>query len=196
MPYMDCRVCSNYSHFSNREDLYHFEVIDKLFRENKFSQIRTYLSTNTFPCHIWNKLQKLWYESFYQELRSHGKELKAVAKFRLRKKYPPPRTVWNGEKLSYNLPQKSRNFLEAFFRNNEFASTDEKEEMAKAMGMTESQVSNWFKNKRQRKRTNERKGPSPNQNAGHNARFEEEREHVEHDVCQNDLDGSTIIKRG
>jgi homeobox protein SIX4 len=42
----------------------------------------------------------------------------AVDKYRLRKKYPLPKTIWDGEETVYCFKEKSRNALkDCYFRN-------------------------------------------------------------------------------
>jgi homeobox protein SIX4 len=77
----------------------------------------------------------------------------AVDKYRLRKKYPLPKTIWDGEETVYCFKERSRNALKECYSRNRYPTPDEKRALAKRTGLTLTQVSNWFKNRRQRDRT-------------------------------------------
>ena len=77
----------------------------------------------------------------------------AVDKYRLRRKFPLPRTIWDGEETVYCFKEKSRNSLKETYKVNRYPTPDEKRTLAKRTGLTMTQVSNWFKNRRQRDRT-------------------------------------------
>ena len=79
--------------------------------------------------------------------------LGAVDKYRMRRKFPLPRTIWDGEETVYSFKEKSRNYLKETFKLNRYPTPDEKKGLAKKSGLTLTQVSNWFKNMRQRDRT-------------------------------------------
>ena len=74
-------------------------------------------------------------------------------KYRLRRKFPLPRTIWDGEETVYCFKEKSRNSLKETYKVNRYPTPDEKKTLAKKTGLTMTQVSNWFKNRRQRDRT-------------------------------------------
>ena len=42
----------------------------------------------------------------------------AVDKYRLRRKYPLPRTIWDGEETVYCFKEKSRNSLKEMYKHN------------------------------------------------------------------------------
>lgn len=44
----------------------------------------------------------------------------AVDKYRLRKKYPLPKTIWDGEETIYCFKEKSRNALKDCYTRNRF----------------------------------------------------------------------------
>lgn len=86
-----------------------------------------------------------------------GRPLGAVGKYRVRRKFPLPRTIWDGEETSYCFKEKSRSVLRDWYGHNPYPSPREKRELAEATGLTTTQVSNWFKNRRQRDRAAEHK---------------------------------------
>ncbi|ELR53114.1 Homeobox protein SIX5, partial [Bos mutus] len=77
----------------------------------------------------------------------------AVDKYRLRKKFPLPKTIWDGEETVYCFKERSRAALKACYRGNRYPTPDEKRRLATLTGLSLTQVSNWFKNRRQRDRT-------------------------------------------
>lgn len=96
-----------------------------------------------------------------------GKALGAVEKYRLRKKYPPPQTIWDGEEMIYSFKEGSRKvkkffgnicakfffhlqMLKTLYKQNKYPSSEEKRLLADQTGLTFVQISNWFKNRRQR----------------------------------------------
>ncbi|EDW44269.1 GM22186 [Drosophila sechellia] len=94
------------------------------------------------------------YHAHYKEAEKvRGRPLGAVDKYRLRKKYPLPKTIWDGEETVYCFKEKSRNALKDCYLTNRYPTPDEKKTLAKKTGLTLTQVSNWFKNRRQRDRT-------------------------------------------
>lgn len=82
-----------------------------------------------------------------------NRQLGAVDKYRLRRKYPLPKTIWDGEETIYCFKEKSRAALKDCYKQNRYPTPDEKRTLAKKTGLTLTQVSNWFKNRRQRDRT-------------------------------------------
>ncbi|KAL4665011.1 hypothetical protein H8957_012716 [Semnopithecus entellus] len=65
---------------------------------------------------------------------------------------PLPRTIWDGEETVYCFKEKSRNALKELYKQNRYPSPAEKRHLAKITGLSLTQVSNWFKNRRQRDR--------------------------------------------
>ena len=64
----------------------------------------------------------------------------AVDKYRLRRKYPLPRTIWDGEETVYCFKEKSRNSLKECYKHNRYPTPDEKRQLAKKTGLTLTQV--------------------------------------------------------
>ena len=86
-------------------------------------------------------------------MQIRGRPLGAVDKYRLRKKFPLPKTIWDGEETVYCFKERSRNALKECYTQNRYPTPDEKRALARQTGLTLTQVSNWFKNRRQRDRT-------------------------------------------
>lgn len=127
-------------HQENLQELYH------IIENNNFSPI------------YHPKLQMLWLKAHYMEAEKiRGRPLGAVGKYRVRRKYPLPRTIWDGEETSYCFKEKSRAVLREWYSRNPYPSPREKKELSDGTGLSTTQVSNWFKNRRQRDRAAEAK---------------------------------------
>ncbi|XP_007549533.1 SIX homeobox 9 isoform X1 [Poecilia formosa] len=124
------------------------------FHQGRFSDLYAQLESFPFSPRSHPFLQQLWLRARYAEAeRQRGRPLGAVGKYRVRRKFPLPHTIWDGEETSYCFKQeKSRNVLREWYHRKPYPSTQEKRELAAATGLTSTQVSNWFKNRRQRAR--------------------------------------------
>ncbi|XP_030751194.1 homeobox protein SIX1-like [Sitophilus oryzae] len=139
------------------------------FHRGNFKELYKILEGHQFSNHNHAKLQALWLKAHYIEAeRGRGRPLGAVGKYRVRRKFPLPRTIWDGEETSYCFKEKSRTVLRDWYSHNPYPSPREKRELAEATGLTTTQVSNWFKNRRQRDRAAEHKDSTqPNQDKQH-----------------------------
>uniref|UniRef100_A0A8B9JNM2 Sine oculis homeobox homolog 1a n=1 Tax=Astyanax mexicanus TaxID=7994 RepID=A0A8B9JNM2_ASTMX len=128
------------------------------FHQGNFRELYKILEGHQFSTHNHGKLQQLWLRAHYAEAeRLRGRPLGAVGKYRVRRKFPLPRTIWDGEETSYCFKEKSRSVLRDWYTHNPYPSPREKRELAQATGLSTTQVSNWFKNRRQRDRAAEAK---------------------------------------
>ncbi|KAI3354249.1 hypothetical protein L3Q82_018782 [Scortum barcoo] len=124
------------------------------FHREEFKELYAILESHDFHPSNHGFLQDLYLKARYKEAeRSRGRSLGAVDKYRLRKKFPLPKTIWDGEETVYCFKEKSRNALKECYKSNRYPTPDEKKNLAKATGLSLTQVSNWFKNRRQRDRT-------------------------------------------
>ncbi|KAM8905267.1 homeobox protein SIX5 [Spinachia spinachia] len=124
------------------------------FSRDKFKELYAILDSHDFHPSNHGFLQDLYLRARYKEAeRSRGRSLGAVDKYRLRKKFPLPKTIWDGEETVYCFKEKSRNALKDCYKSNRYPTPDEKKNLAKVTGLSLTQVSNWFKNRRQRDRT-------------------------------------------
>uniref|UniRef100_A0A8C0TVH6 SIX homeobox 4 n=1 Tax=Cyanistes caeruleus TaxID=156563 RepID=A0A8C0TVH6_CYACU len=123
------------------------------FHQGIYAELYSILESHNFDSSNHPLLQELWYKARYTEAeRARGRPLGAVDKYRLRRKYPLPRTIWDGEETVYCFKEKSRNALKELYKQNRYPSPAEKRNLAKITGLSLTQVSNWFKNRRQRDR--------------------------------------------
>ncbi|XP_039539817.1 SIX homeobox 9 isoform X1 [Pimephales promelas] len=123
------------------------------FHHCRFSELYALLEGNVFSLRSHPLLQQLWLRAHYMEAElQRGRPLGAVGKYRIRRKFPLPRTIWDGEETSYCFKEKSRSVLREWYRRKPYPSPREKRDLAAVTGLTATQVSNWFKNRRQRDR--------------------------------------------
>ena len=128
-----------------------------LLEEGKFKELYALLENHQFDLSHHNDLQVMWYKGHYMEAQKvRGRSLGAVDKYRIRRKFPLPKTIWDGEETIYCFKEKSRQALKDCYRQNRYPTPDEKRALAKRTGLTLTQVSNWFKNRRQRDRSTSR----------------------------------------
>ncbi|XP_013781771.2 homeobox protein SIX2-like [Limulus polyphemus] len=124
------------------------------FHRGNFKELYSILENHDFDSQYHTELQQMWYKAHYREAEKvRGRPLGAVDKYRLRRKYPLPKTIWDGEETIYCFKEKSRIALKECYNHNRYPTPDEKRNLAKKTGLTLTQVSNWFKNRRQRDRT-------------------------------------------
>ncbi|KAM3875203.1 SIX homeobox 9 [Diretmus argenteus] len=123
------------------------------FHQRRFSDLYTLLEGFPFSPRSHPLLQQLWVKAHYMEAeRQRSRPLGAVGKYRVRRKFPLPQTIWDGEETSYCFKEKTRTMLRGVYYHQPYPSTREKRELSAATGLTATQVSNWFKNRRQRDR--------------------------------------------
>lgn len=68
-----------------------------------------WLQQNKFEEKHYDELRRLWYETKYAEdQRRKNKLLGPVEKYRLRKKFPPPTSIWDGDEVVYSFKEKDR----------------------------------------------------------------------------------------
>ncbi|XP_039259183.2 uncharacterized protein LOC120335679 [Styela clava] len=135
------------------------------FYRNSYKEMFNLLESRTFSSCNHKSLQNLWYMAHYAEAEKiRGRALGAVDKYRIRRKFPLPMTIWDGEEMVYCFKEKSRKALKDCYKTNRYPTPDEKRELAKMTGLSVIQVSNWFKNRRQRDRSPQQ---SPNSRKDH-----------------------------
>lgn len=124
------------------------------FHRKAYRELYAILESHNFDPRHHPRLQEMWFKAHYDEAEAiRARKLGAVDKYRLRKKYPLPKTIWDGEETVYCFKEKSRNALKECYERNRYPTPDEKKCLATTTGLTMTQVSNWFKNRRQRDRT-------------------------------------------
>ncbi|ELU17225.1 hypothetical protein CAPTEDRAFT_180301 [Capitella teleta] len=123
------------------------------FHAGNFRELYALLESHKFSKDSHSKLQAMWLEAHYQEAeRLRGRPLGPVDKYRVRKKFPFPCSIWDGEQKSHCFKEKTRNLLREWYLQDPYPNPTKKRELAKATSLTPTQVGNWFKNRRQRDR--------------------------------------------
>ncbi|EAT33574.1 AAEL014151-PA [Aedes aegypti] len=111
------------------------------FHRGNFKELYRLLEHHQYAPHNHAKLQALWLKAHYVEAEKlRGRPLGAVGKYRVRRKFPLPRTIWDGEETSYCFKEKSRSVLRDWYTHNPYPSPREKRELAEATGLTTTQV--------------------------------------------------------
>ncbi|XP_020019213.1 homeobox protein SIX4 isoform X1 [Castor canadensis] len=160
------------------------------FHQGIYPELYSILESHSFESANHPLLQQLWYKARYTEAeRARGRPLGAVDKYRLRRKFPLPRTIWDGEETVYCFKEKSRNALKELYKQNRYPSPAEKRHLAKITGLSLTQVSNWFKNRRQRDR-NPSETQSKSESDG-NPSTEDESSKGHEDLSPHSLSGSS-----
>uniref|UniRef100_A0AC34FDZ9 Homeobox domain-containing protein n=1 Tax=Panagrolaimus sp. ES5 TaxID=591445 RepID=A0AC34FDZ9_9BILA len=122
-----------------------------LFSFGKYQEVCEYIGNGKFNSRYFGELKNLWYEAKYAEdQRKKKKPLGPVEKYRLRKKHPPPSTIWDGHEVIYSFRDCDRQVLKQYYHQNKYPNPTEKKKIAEITGLDVTQISNWFKNRRQR----------------------------------------------
>ncbi|XP_076357827.1 homeobox protein SIX6-like [Tachypleus tridentatus] len=123
------------------------------FHCGNFSELYGILQCQRFSRKSHAKLQNLWVQAHYLEAeKKRGKYLGPVDKYRVRKKFPFPPTIWDGEQKTHCFKECARNLLREWYIKDPYPNPDKKRYLAQATSLTTIQVGNWFKNRRQRDR--------------------------------------------
>uniref|UniRef100_A0A8B9ME01 SIX homeobox 6 n=1 Tax=Accipiter nisus TaxID=211598 RepID=A0A8B9ME01_9AVES len=123
------------------------------FHTGNYRELYHILENHKFTKESHAKLQALWLEAHYQEAEKlRGRPLGPVDKYRVRKKFPLPRTIWDGEQKTHCFKERTRHLLREWYLQDPYPNPSKKRELAQATGLTPTQVGNWFKNRRQRDR--------------------------------------------
>uniref|UniRef100_A0A1B0A825 Homeobox domain-containing protein n=1 Tax=Glossina pallidipes TaxID=7398 RepID=A0A1B0A825_GLOPL len=129
----------------------------KEFQDSKSDEVQTELyaiiENHKFTKASYGKLQAMWLEAHYIEAEKlRGRSLGPVDKYRVRKKFPLPPTIWDGEQKTHCFKERTRSLLREWYLQDPYPNPTKKRELAKATGLNPTQVGNWFKNRRQRDR--------------------------------------------
>ncbi|XP_053445742.1 homeobox protein SIX3 isoform X2 [Nycticebus coucang] len=132
------------------------------FHTGNFRDLYHILENHKFTKESHGKLQAMWLEAHYQEAEKlRGRPLGPVDKYRVRKKFPLPRTIWDGEQKTHCFKERTRSLLREWYLQDPYPNPSKKRELAQATGLTPTQVGNWFKNRRQRDRAAAAKNSFP-----------------------------------
>ncbi|CAF1232977.1 unnamed protein product [Rotaria sp. Silwood1] len=123
------------------------------FHLGNYQEVYHLLENYKYTRNHHTKLQTMWMEAHYQEAEKlRGRPLGPVDKYRVRKKYPLPRTIWDGEEKSHCFKERTRSLLRKSYLEDPYPNPIKKRQLAQITELTATQVANWFKNRRQRDR--------------------------------------------
>ncbi|VDP15264.1 unnamed protein product [Echinostoma caproni] len=109
--------------------------------DGNFTLLFQIIEENHFDYEHHSLLQQIWYQAHYaQATRRRGRQLTAVDKYRLRRRYPLPATIWDGEETVYCFKQKVREVLKQCYEQNKYPNPSEKYVLARHTGLTFTQV--------------------------------------------------------
>ncbi|KAL3316855.1 hypothetical protein Ciccas_004500 [Cichlidogyrus casuarinus] len=136
----------------NREAFLRAQIL-LAFYERNFNTVYFLITRGNFSSFSISKMQYIWLQSHYLEAEAaRGKPLGPVDKYRLRKKFPFPNSIWDGETKSHCFKDRTRKLLRSWYLRDPYPTPNKKRAFAKMAGLTVTQVGNWFKNRRQRDR--------------------------------------------
>ena len=122
-----------------------------LLQNRRYTEFQQFVSTTNFLEKDAQEMRDLWWDSVYQNhMFKTQKKLTPMIRYRLRKRHPLPKTIWNGEQTSYNLKQSARDYLIRYYEQNQYPTATERRIIARDTGMEFKSVSHWFKNRRSR----------------------------------------------
>ncbi|XP_032292193.1 protein Optix [Drosophila virilis] len=123
------------------------------YHVGNFRELYAIIENHKFTKASYGKLQAMWLEAHYIEAEKlRGRSLGPVDKYRVRKKFPLPPTIWDGEQKTHCFKERTRSLLREWYLQDPYPNPTKKRELAKATGLNPTQVGNWFKNRRQRDR--------------------------------------------
>jgi len=111
------------------------------------------LNATQFAAEHHKFLQQLWYNAHYleEEMRINFKrKLGAVDKYRIRKRWPPPTSIWDGEPTKKGYRVRSREIMKQYYDSNKYPNLEDRRMLSEQCQLNLEQVKNWFKNRRKR----------------------------------------------
>jgi len=74
------------------------------YRRGRYAQLYAVLRSRAFSAAHHAPLQRLWYDAHYAEATAaRQRPLGAVDKYRIRRRHPPPSTIWDGQDTVYSF---------------------------------------------------------------------------------------------
>ena len=133
--------------------LTYLSLCEMLNLSEQFTDLFNLIRNNEFPVSQHKRLQEMWHQAHYRLAeRDKCKSLNPVDKHRIRKKFPLPPSIWDGQVHQRSFEEHSRRLLKEQYRKCPLLSHSEKLALAAETGLSFEQIKNWFKNKRQRDR--------------------------------------------
>jgi len=82
----------------------------------------------------------MWLEAHYADAEKlRGRPLGPVDKYRVRKKFPLPRTIWDGEQKTHCFKERTRSLLREWYLQDPYPNPSKKRELAHQTGLTPTQ---------------------------------------------------------
>ncbi|UXI16535.1 homeobox protein SIX4 [Sarcoptes scabiei] len=107
------------------------------YHGGNFKQVYHLLEANSFPIKFHQELQSLWNNAHYKEHEmKRGHPPGAVEKYRIRKKYRFPRTIWDGEEYVYCFKEKNRRILKEFYQKCNLPTQEDKLKLSNETQLT------------------------------------------------------------
>ncbi|KAL6057515.1 hypothetical protein STEG23_023059 [Scotinomys teguina] len=115
------------------------------FHGGNYRELYHILENHKFTKESHAKLQALWLEAHYQEAEKlRGRPLGPVDKYRVRKKFPLPRTIWDGEQKTHCFKERTRHLLREWYLQDPYPNPSKKRELAQATGLTPTQNFHYY----------------------------------------------------
>ena len=128
----------------------------ELLSDGRYDEALSLLYSADLPARLHATAQETWLECVYKRAAAHRtnckKKLNAVDRYRLRKRFPFPPGIFNGDTTRHLFRESSREILHAAYTTCAYPTPAEKRELCQQSGLTYNQVSNYFKNRRGRDR--------------------------------------------
>lgn len=133
-------------------------ILHTLYAEGNYQKVHENIILATdqhwrgsFPKQLYQEIEDLWAAAAYQmQSKKPVEKLSAVDKYRIRKRNSCPITSWVGGRR-YNISAEAKYLLEEHFKGEEKPGKEAKMLLARRTGLRMATISNWFKNRRQRR---------------------------------------------
>ncbi|XP_001633591.2 homeobox protein SIX6 [Nematostella vectensis] len=122
------------------------------FQRKRYGNLYQLLKGNTFTDA--EDLVKLWDAAHYEEERAKKrKPLTPLAKFRIRQRFTPPKTICPKGRQKSTLPKEATRILQSWLNDNlgkPYPDAETKERLQQLTKLSKTQVNTWFANARRR----------------------------------------------
>lgn len=107
------------------------------YHSANYKEVYDILEGNTFSVKYHQELQNLWNNAHYKEHEmKRGHPPGAVEKYRIRKKFQFPRTIWDGEEYVYCFKEKNRRVLKEFYQKCNLPTQEDKMKLSSQTQLT------------------------------------------------------------
>lgn len=131
-------------------------IIHIFFARGEYAQVQSSITkiAPTLPLVYHDEIEDLWAAASYQlyMLEFNKSSLNSVQRLRVRVRNPCPTIRLHGPKR-YKMTESMRKTLELSFQGNPKPNKEAKNQLAESTGLKKTTISNWFKNRRARMRS-------------------------------------------